>query len=251
MQNKKTNNMKHYILTLLLVSSLWGLAQNSSGNPENSILLKSGKYINKIKIRNFDTLKIEYIKNGNLVDVRITEVEEIETDSGTVWFSETGQAITERQAKIYTAPVPLKEIKTVVIPAGNDSAGQEIPIQTQEQNQSSANYVTEGSNDVEDANYYHRSYEMGVEAAKRKDHSGWGIGTFLLGWMYGAPYLTSLATGKNVDAIDLPPGVDQKLYWEGYKQQQIIERSRASATGATVAKLTSTAFFFIVIFSSF
>ena len=238
--------MKHYISALLLVFALWGTAYSQTGSSDNSILLKSGKYINKIRIRNFDSLKVEYIKSGNLCDVKTTEVVELETDSGTVWFSESGHPISEQPTKVYTSDaVTVKDIPVTELPQVADSAGKEqnSPVKATE---SATEQFSQGA-----ADYYHRSYEMGVEAAKRKDHTGWGIGTFLLGWMYGSPYLVSIATGNTVDPVDIPPGVDKVLYNEGYKKQQIIERSRAAATGSTIAKVTSTAFFFLLIFSSF
>ena len=69
---------------------------------ENSILLKTGKYINKLQIRSFDSVKLEYIKGGNLCDLPISQIEEIVSDSGTIWFNEFGKPASRHLLPAYT-----------------------------------------------------------------------------------------------------------------------------------------------------
>ncbi len=192
---------------------------------ENSILLKTGKYINKLQIRSFDSVKLEYIKGGNLCDLPISQIEEIVSDSGTIWFNEFGKPAIRNQ---YSTKIGLEKDRVA-----KDSVLIAIP----------------NINIPDDGNYYFRSYEKGVETARHEDCAGWGIGTFLLGWMYGSPYLVSMAAGQPVTAPVPPKGVDVKLYTEGYKQQKIIERTKAAARGSSIAKASVTAFVLYLIMS--
>ncbi len=107
--------------------------------------------------------------------------------------------------------------------------------------------LDQSSNDISSRAYYHQSYERGVKDASHRYISGWGVGSFFLGMVYGAPYVSSAAANSNEENMFVPPGVDEKLYKEGFRNTLTSRKVKSATTGAAIAKGVVTFIFLLIV----
>lgn len=95
-----------YLVFFLMLISFNSEAQDIAlPKGKSTIYLKSGKIIKDVKIWKTDTLKIEYVKNGNLADIKTNEVSKIIFSDGSIRkFNKTYQSdnyLTNNQNTLY------------------------------------------------------------------------------------------------------------------------------------------------------
>ena len=87
------------IVYLVLTSSFMFAQDTEMLKPKGSIYLHTGKVIKDVRIWTIDSVKIEYVKNGNLCDVKTDEVSKILNVDGMVYDfnTESFQLVTEHK----------------------------------------------------------------------------------------------------------------------------------------------------------
>ena len=286
------------VILSVVVAPFDAIAQDANLPQGNSrIYLHSGKEIKRVRLWKIDDSKVEYVLDGNLGDVRTSDVKKIETpyylitfDEGnkmlqrhydlilpysgdTIWCfiqkadesaisylpvgSETQKTIVTSSVKTYLQwpgqkPV-LETNKTVPAKDSVNTLGMSVDSTHKSTAADSANkmqktisadathddYYVSGKKAEEDVaqwQYYHQSYQRGVSDAEATSKTGgWGVGGFCLGASGCFPILSLSAINSNVYVNKIPPGVDKKLYEDGYRNQTKQKRVKAASSGALVA----------------
>ena len=87
--------MKTFLsITLLLLLATVSKSQDASlPTGKSRIFLYSGKIIKNARLWSVDSVKAEYVLNGNLADFKISEIQKIETDDYVLTFNEKNQQV--------------------------------------------------------------------------------------------------------------------------------------------------------------
>ncbi|MEI6574871.1 MAG: hypothetical protein WCO63_01710 [Bacteroidota bacterium] len=295
---------KYVIISLLLLLTTVSRGQETLLPPGSyQIGLRSGKFIESVEIRYIDTIRVEFVKRGNLDDIRISEVNSLETKEYYFNISKDGHWVkrnydhlilkdfvrksndtltgiltdvnyntmsfrereTTKVKKYWISSVENYSLgndpfKTSVSGKATDSVTDPTIVKTYVELPA----VLNGVDSLEsmrldslatlqperETSYYSNSYDRGELDAEKINQSGYGCGGFFLGMTYGSAFLTAGASGDKCPEINVPPGVDRKMYKEGYKNKFIRKRSRAAATGAATAKAIITIVILIALLAS-
>lgn len=282
-------------ITMLLILVSISKAQDPNlPKGKSQIYLNSGKTVKNVLLWRIDSAKVEYVVNGNLADLKTTDVSKIETTNFLIEFDDENhivkkdydliilnthdtirgfiQGIGDRNISYLSIgndkkqTIPRTEVadywqaKTInhfqkqaatpTFPADSvatkkDSTqtvsipGAKVDVPMKNDSTIVTPVQVEAVQKKSDEDYYHLSYDRGVNDAIR--HSsflhGWGSGGFLLGMTFGSPFLSLAAIDSKVGNLLVPAGVDRKLYQDGYKNETIKKRAKKAAAGAAVAKV--------------
>ncbi len=283
--------MKKYLLLTSAICHLtfyMAFAQDTTlPQGTSQIHLYSGKVIKYVKLWKIDTSKVEYVIDGNLGDLKTSDVMKIETpyylltfddehhlkkrhyDCIIPYYGDTLWGIIQNTNKetILYIPAGSTQQKTImqsgvksylqwdappdVTNKNSASVKNEKKTITADTNKIDEYYISkkQAEKKVADWQYFHQSYQRGVSDAAKNSQGGWGAGGFCSGAAGCFPLLSLSAVNSNVNIKKIPPGVDEKLYSEGFKNQTTQKRVKAASTGAITA-LGIIGFIFLIAFAS-
>ena len=269
--------MKTFTLTILLLLISISKAQDINlPQGKSNIYLRSGKTFRNVSVWRIDSTMVEYVLNGNLADLKTTDVSKIETPDFRLRFDDenriiksdygvielnSGEAIRgmirskEGQTIPYTT-VGSNKVKTVLQskvdsywevngskpnPTDSSTTTKNDSIQIVHEPVVKTDWPLKKDSVTTKANVVLFPKEAVNEKIMDKNyyHLSYEVGAknAVRDYQMRGGRVSNASINLRVETQQIPSGVDGKLYKEGYKNELIKKQAKKAATGVAVAKV--------------